>query len=40
MGKIITSVNSTSKIKNKRANKKNRREKGSRAEYFGENPHS
>lgn len=40
MGKIITNVSSTSKIKNKRANKKNRRENGSRAEYLGENPHS
>jgi hypothetical protein len=40
IGKIITNTNSTSKIKNKRANKKNRKEKGSRAENLGENPHS
>jgi len=36
----MTKVNSTSKIKNNRANKKNRREKGRRAENLGENPHS
>lgn len=31
---------STSKIKNTTAIKKNRKEKGSRAELFGSNPHS
>jgi hypothetical protein len=40
MGKIITIVSSTSKIKNNKAIRKNRKEKGNRAENFGENPHS
>lgn len=40
IGNTITTDSSTSKIKNKRANKKNRKENGSRAENLGENPHS
>lgn len=40
IGKIITKTNSTSKIKNKSASKKNRKENGRRAENLGENPHS
>jgi len=39
-GKIITKTNSTSKIKNSKASKKNRKENGRRAENFGVNPHS
>ncbi len=40
IGNRITKTNSTSKIKNNNANRKNRKEKGSRAENLGENPHS